>query len=129
MFRYLPFKFIFLVGITPLCTLLISGCDNNNLKVNQSLKKIEVVDRIEGVAALGQLNPLGEVRKLAAPTSGKGGTPRLSKLLIREGDSIIKDQILAVFDNRPKLEANLKSAQANLNIFCLLYTSDAADEP
>ena len=28
----------------------------------------------------------------------------------------IKDQILAVFDNRPKLEANLKSAQANLNI-------------
>ena len=116
MFKYLPLKFIFLVGITPLCTLLISGCDNNNLKVNQSLKEIEVVDRIEGVAALGQLNPLGEVRKLAAPTSGKGGTPRLSKLLIREGDSIIKDQILAVFDNRPKIEANLKSAQANLNI-------------
>ena len=67
-FKYLPLKFIFLVGITPLCTLLISGCDNKNLKVNQSLKKIEVVDRIEGVAALGQLNPLGEVRKLAAPT-------------------------------------------------------------
>ena len=96
MFKYLPLKFIFLVGITPLCTLLISGCDNNNLKVNQSLKEIEVVDRIEGVAALGQLNPLGEVRELAAPNSGKGGTPRLSKLLIREGDSIIKDQILSL---------------------------------
>jgi len=95
---------------------LISGCNNKDLEVNQTLKNIEVVDRIEGVAALGQLNPLGEVRKLAAPTSGKGGTPRLSKLLIREGESIVKDQILAVFDNRPKLEANLKSAQANLNI-------------
>ena len=116
MFKYLSLKFLFLLGITPLCMLLISGCDNKNLKVNQSLKEIEVVYRIEGVAALGQLNPLGEVRKLAAPTSGKGGTPRLSKLLIQEGDSIIKDQILAVFDNRPKLEANLKSAQANLNI-------------
>ena len=96
--------------------LIISGCNNKDLELNQTLINNEVVDRIEGVAALGQLNPLGEIRKLAAPTSGKGGTPRLSKLLVREGDSIIKDQILAVFDNRPKLEADLKSAQANLNI-------------
>ena len=116
MFKYLSLKILFPLGITPLCVLLLSGCDNKNLEVNQSLKEIQVVDRIEGVAALGQLNPLGEVRKLAAPNRGKGGTPRLSKLLIQEGDSIIKDQILAVFDNRPKLEANLKSAQANLNI-------------
>ena len=123
MFKYLSLKFLFLLGITPLCMLLISGCENKELEVNQTLKEIEVVDRFEGVAALGQLNPLGEVRKLAAPNSGKGGTPRLSKLLIQEGDSIIKDQILAVFDNRPKLEANLKSAQANLNL-SLIHISE-----
>ena len=116
MFKYLSFKFLFFFGISPLCLLFISGCNNKDLEVNQNLNNNELVDRIDAVAALGQLNPLGEVRKLAAPNSGKGGTPRLSKLLIREGDSIIKDQILAVFDNRPKLEANLKSAQANLNI-------------
>ena len=116
MFKYVSFKFFYFIGITPLCMLLISGCNNKDLEVNQTLINNEVVDRIDGVAALGQLNPLGEIRKLAAPTSGKGGTPRLSKLLVREGDSIIKDQILAVFDNRPKLEADLKSAQANLNI-------------
>ena len=116
MFKYASLKFFYFIGITPLCMLLISGCNNKDLEVNQTLINNKVVDRIEGVAALGQLNPLGEIRKLAAPTSGKGGTPRLSKLLVREGDSIIKDQILAVFDNRPKLEADLKSAQANLNI-------------
>ena len=116
MFKNESLKFFCLIGITPLCMLLISGCNNKDLEVNQTLMNNEVVDRIEGVAALGQLNPFGEIRKLAAPTSGKGGTPRLSKLLVREGDSIIKDQILAVFDNRPKLEADLKSAQANLNI-------------
>ena len=116
MFKYVSLKFFYFIGITPLCMLIISGCNNKDLEVNQTLINNEVVDRIEGVAALGQLNPLGEIRKLAAPTSGKGGTPRLSKLLVREGDSIIKDQILAVFDNRPKLEADLKSAQANLNI-------------
>ncbi len=116
MFKYFSLKFLLLLGITPIVLFLISGCNNKDLEVNKTLKDIEVVDRIEGVAALGQLNPLGEVRKLAAPTSGKGGTPRLSKLLIREGETITKDQILAVFDNRPKLEANLKSAQANLKI-------------
>jgi len=116
MFRYLSFKSILFLSIIPLCTFLISGCNNKDLEVNQTLKNIEVVDRIDGVAALGKLNPLGEVRKLAAPSSGKGGTPRLSKLLVEEGDSIVKDQLLAVFDNRSKLEANLKSAQVNLNI-------------
>ena len=116
MFKYLSFKYLFFLGISPLSLLLISGCNNNDLEVNQNLNNNELVDRIESVAALGQLNPLGEVRKLAAPNSGKGGTPRLSKLLIGEGDSVHKEQILAVFDNRPKLEANLKSAQANLNI-------------
>ena len=116
MFKYISFKFLFFLGVSPLCLLLISGCNNNDLDVNQNQNNNELVDRIESVAALGQLNPLGEVRKLAAPNSGKGGTPRLSKLLIGEGDSVNKEQILAVFDNRPKLEANLKSAQANLNI-------------
>ena len=116
MFKDISKKFLFLLGITPICIVLISGCNNKELEVNQTLKDIEVVDKVEGVAALGQLNPLGEVRKLAAPTSGKGGTPRLSKLLVREGESILKDQILAVFDNRPKLEAELAIEQANLNI-------------
>ena len=116
MIKYLSFKFLFFLGVSPLCLLLISGCNNKDIEVNQNLDNNELVDRIDAVAALGQLNPLGEVRKLAAPNSGKGGTPRLSKLLIGEGDSVHKEQILAVFDNRPKLEANLKSAQANLNI-------------
>ena len=115
MFKYISFKFLFFLGVSPLCLLLISGCNNKDIEVNQNLDNNELVDRIDAVAALGQLNPLGEVRKLAAPNSGKGGTPRLSKLLIGEGDSVYKEQILAVFDNRPKLEANLKSAQANLN--------------
>jgi len=116
MFKYISFKFLLFLGVSPLCLLLISGCNNKDIEVNQNLDNNELVDRIDAVAALGQLNPLGEVRKLAAPNSGKGGTPRLSKLLIGEGDSVYKEQILAVFDNRPKLEANLKSAQANLNI-------------
>ena len=116
MFKIFPFKFLFLSCLTPLCLLLVYGCNNKSFDENKNKNKTEYIEKIEGVAALGQLNPLGEVRKLAAPTSAKGGTPRLSKLLVREGDSIIKDQILAVFDNRPKLESDLAYEKANLNI-------------
>ena len=116
MFKYFSFKILFLFSMTPLCLLLVSGCNKYELELTQPENNNEIVDKLEGVAALGQLNPLGEIRKLAAPNSGKGGTPRLSKLLIQEGDSITKGQILAVFDNRPKIEANLMSAKANLNI-------------
>ena len=114
MFKIFPFKFLFLSCLTPLCLLLVYGCNDKNFYENKN--NSEYIEKIEAVAALGQLNPLGEVRKLAAPTSAKGGTPRLSKLLVREGDSIIKDQILAVFDNRPKLESDLAYEKANLNI-------------
>ena len=116
MSRYLSFKILFIYGVTPLCLFLVSACNNKDLKVNQTLDNNENVYKIKGVAALGQLNPLGEVRKLAAPSSAKGGTPRLLKLLIQEGDPVVQNQILAVFENRPKLESNLKSAQASLNI-------------
>ena len=116
MFKIFPFKFLFLSCLTPLCLLLVFGCNNKSFDENKNKNNNEYIEKIEAVAALGQLNPLGEVRKLAAPTSAKGGTPRLSKLLVREGDSIIKDQILAVFDNRPKLESDLAYEKANLNI-------------
>ena len=116
MFKNFPVKFLFLSFLAPLWLLLFYGCNNKSFDENKNKNISEYIEKIEGVAALGQLNPLGEVRKLAAPTSAKGGTPRLSKLLVREGDSISKDQILAVFDNRPKLESDLEFEKANLNI-------------
>ena len=116
MLNKLSVKFLYFSCIAPFCFVLLYGCNNKKLEENVSFSNSEYVEKIEGVAALGQLNPLGEVRELAAPTSGKGSTPRLSKLLVQEGDSISVDQILAVFDNRPKLIADLAIEKANLNI-------------
>ncbi len=116
MFKEFPYKLLVFSCIAPLCLLLVYGFNNRKIEENQESKDTEVVEKIEAVAALGKLNPLGEVRKLAAPNTGKGGTPRLYKLLVEEGDYVIKGQILAVFDNRPKLQADLSFEQANLNI-------------
>ena len=116
MFINSNFKLFLFTCITPLCLFSIYGCRSKDIQENKIANSSELIDKIEGVAALGQLNPLGDIRKLAAPTSGKGGTPRISKLLIKEGDKIIKNQILAVFDNRPKLSADLAVEKANLAI-------------
>ena len=108
-------RFSFFTFITPFFIVGIYGCNKKQIVVNELSNNIEIVEKIKAVAALGQLNPSGQIRKLAAPTSGMGGTPRLSKLLVQEGDSISQNQVLAVFDNRPKLEADLTTERANLN--------------
>ena len=45
------------------------SCSNKNLNDTSSDDKSELISTISGVAALGQLVPMGEVRKLASPIS------------------------------------------------------------
>ncbi len=68
----------------------------------------------EAVSALGYLDPAGEVVEMAAPISGMGGTPRLSQLLVQEGQRVRRGQLLASFDNRPRLQADLAALTARL---------------
>lgn len=60
---------------------------------------------VERVAALGRLDPQGEVRRLAAPISGIGGSPRITRLLVREGSTVAAGDLLAEFDTGPALQA------------------------
>ena len=69
---------------------------------------------VEAVAALGQLEPAGEVRRLAAPRAGVAGAPRLAKVLVEEGDPISVGQVLAEFENRADLLADLEELDAQL---------------
>ena len=59
----------------------------------------------EAVAALGRLEPAGDIRVLAAPIAGVGGSPRLTQLLVNEGDRVRQGELLARFDTGPTLEA------------------------
>ncbi|MEB3303608.1 MAG: efflux RND transporter periplasmic adaptor subunit [Cyanobacteriota bacterium] len=68
----------------------------------------------EAVAALGRLDPAGEIRVLAAPISGIGGSPRITHLLVREGDRVSQGQLLARFDTGPTLQAKELSIQTRL---------------
>ncbi|MFZ0407205.1 MAG: HlyD family efflux transporter periplasmic adaptor subunit [Cyanobium sp.] len=59
----------------------------------------------EPVAALGRLEPAGDIRVLAAPIIGIGGSPRLQELLVEEGQRVTAGTVLARFDNGPAQRA------------------------
>ena len=96
---------IILVLLSPL-SLGIIACSNNNKSKEEIFE--DFIPPINSVAALGQLSPAGEIRKLAPPISQFGSSPRINELLVSEGDFVKKGAILAIFDNSEKLYADLE---------------------
>ncbi len=69
---------------------------------------------IKTVTALGRLQPKGEVIKLSAPTSNNGN--RVDRLLVNEGDRVRVGQVIAILDNRDRLQAALEQAQKDVTV-------------
>ena len=103
---------IFLLLLSPL-SLGIIACSNNNKSQEEIVE--DFIPPIKSVAALGQLSPAGEIRKLAPPISQFGSSPRINKLLVSEGDFVKKGAILAIFDNSEKLFADLEKMDNLIN--------------
>tara|TARA_Y100001968_G_C19362417_1_gene720553 strand:- start:56 stop:955 length:900 start_codon:yes stop_codon:yes gene_type:complete len=108
-------KALFIFFLSVISFLLLPGCETISFLSKESKKDkdtTQVIRRIEAVAALGKLAPDGDIRKLASPISGFGGTPRVAKLLVNEGDTVSKGQIIAIFDNRPQILSDLSVLKA-----------------
>ena len=100
--------FYFLIFL-PLSIGISSCSQNKKLNSNSNIEKTsDFIPVIEAVAALGQLSPAGDIRQLAAPISQFGSSPRLSELLVKEGDFVKEGSVLAVFENRKKLITDLE---------------------
>ena len=100
--------FIYLLIFAPLSLGMISCSGNNksSSKLNEETAA-DIIPPIRAVAALGQLSPSGEIRQLAAPISQFGSSPRITELLVNEGDFVKKGDVLAIFENRKKLISDL----------------------
>ena len=113
-------KFFLLSLILSPFLLINFSCSNEkksreyeNLNLEQ-----DIIPSLKGVAALGQLSPAGEVRKLASPVSQFGTFPRVIELFVKEGDYVEKNTVLATFENREKLKSDLQKKES------LLETND-----
>jgi HlyD family secretion protein len=101
-------------GIT---RLLQQQADRRAAEAAASLASERAAALPEAVSALGRLDPSGEIHQLAAPISGIGGSPRITRLLVREGSLVEAGQLLAEFDTGPGLRAQravVESRIANL---------------
>ncbi|TAF21425.1 MAG: biotin/lipoyl-binding protein, partial [Nostocales cyanobacterium] len=68
----------------------------------------------KAVTALGRIEPEGEVIQVSA--SQMGGSNRVGKLLVKEGDTLKKGQIIAVLDSQERRLAALNQAKQQVKI-------------
>jgi ABC exporter DevB family membrane fusion protein len=66
------------------------------------------------VAALGYLEPQGEIIKLSAPAFLEGA--RVEQLLVKQGNFVRAGQVVAILDNRDSRQAALQQAQTQVKI-------------
>ncbi|MEO1070237.1 MAG: biotin/lipoyl-binding protein, partial [Cyanobacteria bacterium J06638_6] len=77
--------------------------------------QVETVDpAVSTVTALGRLEPQGEAINLIAPTATQEN--RVEQLLVEEGDRVEAGQIIAILDNRDRLQAALQQAEQQVQI-------------
>ena len=76
---------------------------------------VPAIPMIETVTALGRLEPKGEVIQLSSPAMGAEGS-RVEQLLVKEGDKVKTDQVIAILDSRDKLMAAFKEARETVRV-------------
>ncbi len=69
---------------------------------------------INTVAAIGYLEPKGEVIQVSAPAFAEGA--RVDQLLVKRGDRIEAGQVIAVLDSRSRLQAALEQAKTQVQV-------------
>jgi HlyD family secretion protein len=92
--------------------LYVSG--RGQAPVASSTSDAPAVVQPKTVTALGRLEPKGTVIKLSAPTSTNGN--RVDRLLVKEGDRVKAGQIVAILDNRDRLQAAFEEAEEQVRL-------------
>ncbi|MEM1311171.1 MAG: biotin/lipoyl-binding protein, partial [Cyanobacteria bacterium P01_H01_bin.153] len=69
---------------------------------------------ITTVTALGRLEPQGEIIQLTAPTSTQES--RIDQLLVQAGDRVQAGDVMAILDNRDRLQAALQRAEERVRV-------------
>ena len=104
--------FLLSLILSPFLFINFSCSNDKKFKEYENLNlEQDIIPSLKGVAALGQLSPAGEVRKLASPVSQFGTFPRVIELFVKEGDYVEKNTVLATFENREKLKSDLEKKE------------------
>ena len=109
-----------LIGLLIAITIIIGEIafygTSQSRQVNQTaspkLKKTTPIP--QKVTALGRLEPESEVIKLSAPLALN--SDRVIQFLVKEGDHVKKQQVVAIMDSRDRLQDALQQAQMQVTV-------------
>ncbi|MBD2079911.1 ABC exporter membrane fusion protein [Leptolyngbya sp. FACHB-17] len=75
---------------------------------------VETAPTIKKIAALGRLEPGSEVIRISAPIALDGD--RVAQLLVKQGDRVVKGQVIAILDSRDRLQNALEQAREQVRV-------------
>ncbi len=103
-----------IIGLGVFSILLIAIITFVYLRASKNSPQPVVETRVvpQAVSAIGYLEPQGEAIKLSAPAFLEGA--RIEQLLVKRGEKVKTGQVVAILDNRDRLQAALQQAQAEV---------------
>ena len=104
--------------VPTLVVLMLAGAGIGLWQQRQSQQRQQQVQRQQPlprrIAALGRVEPLDRVVKLSVPASLSNDT--IAQLLVKQGDAVTKDQVLAILASQESLERDVRSATAAVEV-------------
>ena len=106
-----------LVALSALAALLAAGTRPANAAANDESAVAVPHDRVEGVSALGRIEPEHGVVQVAAPSTPQAILGSIvSRLLVKAGDDVTAGQVLAETDTTAVEQAGVMVAKAELEL-------------
>lgn len=92
----------------------ISVCTACNMQKQNHIQETSVEPAlVTSVVALGRIEPEGEVIKLSVPNAQDS---RVNKILVKEGDFVNANQVIAILQGIERREADLSDAQTDVRL-------------
>ncbi len=90
---------------------LLHGCTSGTAAPPQATPVVPA--KPNAVVALGRIQPDGEVIKLSVPNAQDS---RVDRMLVKEGDFVKRDRVIAVLQGIDRKQAELRDAQADVKL-------------
>ncbi|PLZ94544.1 HlyD family secretion protein [Fischerella thermalis CCMEE 5198] len=92
---------------------LSTACTTSQANINSNAQIAVKPAPVTAVVALGQIEPEGEVIKLSVPNAQDS---RVNQILVKEGDFVKTNQVIAILQGIDQLEADLRDAEADVRL-------------
>jgi HlyD family secretion protein len=93
--------------------LLLAGCQNPLSTAAPQPSSAASPAPANSVVALGRLEPEGEVIKLSVPNAQDS---RVNQILVKEGDRVVANQVIAILQGIERREADLRDAETEVRL-------------